>query len=202
MKKVVLIMCVAVSSMLSANAQFYLGGSLNLGSTVNKPENGDKTTVSTLTLNPELGYTVIQDLELGGSLLISNHEDAQDCKSTEWSISPYARYSFVEFGKFSVWGQAGLLLGGSSYERIEGGGNKVDYSTSELGLNIVPVLKYSLSNHFDLISRLNFLNINFSQITTERESDNVGTTINFTLGANSHNVATLGNISIGFIYKF
>lgn len=195
MKKVTLIMFVAVIGILSANAQFYLGGSLKFGTKTAKPEGGTKTTGSQFSIMPEAGYHLNQDLDLGLVLGFSNVKDQNDVKTSNWGVSPYARYSFVEFGRLSVWGQAAFFAGGSDVDKLK-------TKSTVFGLTVSPVLKYSLSNRFDLMTNLNFFNIGFSQTSTKVDGKKVSTDTSFGLGINSYDIATLGNISIGFIYKF
>ncbi|MDR2087690.1 MAG: hypothetical protein LBP72_11060, partial [Dysgonamonadaceae bacterium] len=110
-----------------------------------------------------------------------------------WGLAPYARYSFVEFGKFSVWGSAALAFGGGE----TGVGDNTEKFTA-FGLDIHPVLKYDLSDKFTLLTNLNFLNIGFTQVNVK----DAATVTNFGLGVDAGDVATLGAINIGFLYKF
>jgi hypothetical protein len=195
MKKVTLMMFVALIGVLSANAQFYLGGSLSLDMETTKPEGGKKTDQTTFSIVPEFGYQLNQDLDLGITGIFSNEKDPDGNKSTGWGLAPYARYSFVEFGRFSVWGQAGIFIGGAEAD-------KTKLKSTTFGLTISPVLKYSLSGNVDLITGLNFFNVAFSQTAFKLDGKKQNTVTSFGLGANTNDVATLGNISIGFAYKF
>jgi hypothetical protein len=195
MKKVTLIMFVAVCGILSANAQFYLGGSLNFSNQVSKPEGKEKVTKSEFSIAPEIGYSVNQDFDLGLSFGLTNAKDEKKAKTSGWAVSPYARYSFVEFGKFSVWGSGALFFGENKIDNLK-------FKATNFGLAISPVLKCTLSDRFDLISNLNFLNIGFVQSTEKVDGKKQGTNTNFGLNVNTNDVATLGKVSIGFIYKF
>jgi hypothetical protein len=199
MKKVILVVLVAVAGVLSTNAQYYAGGSLNFGINTDKPKDGKKTTASSFGIAPEVGYSLSQDLDLGLAFNFNTSKNASDLKSSGWKIAPYARYSFVEFGRFSVLGKGEIFFGGATRETNEG--VKIKNESTVFGLAITPVLKYSLSDHFDLLSNLNFLNIGFSQ-TSEKSDGHKFTNNGFNLGVNTGNVATLGDISIGFAYKF
>jgi hypothetical protein len=192
MKKTILITLISVLGMGIANAQIYLGGSVGFGTNTTKPENGDKTTTTSFSFAPEVGYSLNSNFELGIALAIANSKtkfgNAED-KSNSWAIAPYARLSVVEFGNFSVWGQAGLFVGGGEEHGLKG---------TSFGLGIQPVLKYNLSDHFSLLANLNFLNFGFSQTKIK----DVSTTTNFGFNVDSYDVTTLGNISVGFVYKF
>jgi hypothetical protein len=189
MKKAILAMFMAITGLGFVNAQVYLGGSLGFNTSNSKPENGKKTDQSSFSFTPEVGYSLDQDLDLGLKLGFSNNKNWDDTKSNAWAIAPYVNYSFVEFGRFSVWGQGELFFGKSEENKVK--------STS-FGLNIRPLLKYNLSDRFLLLTNLNFLNIGFAQT----KIDKLRTDSSFDLGVNSNNVANTGNISIGFLYKF
>ncbi|MDR0694537.1 MAG: porin family protein [Prevotellaceae bacterium] len=192
MKKTILIMLISVLCTGFANAQVYVGGSLGFGTETEKPEVGDKTTTTSFSFAPEVGYSLNSNFELGISLAIVNLKTdfgSSESKSNAWSIAPYARLSVIEFGNFSVWGQANLFVGG---------GKQNSQKATSFGLNIQPVLKYNLSDHFSLLANLNFLNFGFSQTKIK----DVSTTTSFGLGVDSYDVVTLGDISVGFVYKF
>ncbi|MDR2085709.1 MAG: hypothetical protein LBP72_00880, partial [Dysgonamonadaceae bacterium] len=116
MKKTILVMLVAVFGMGFVNAQIYVGGSLGFTSGNTDPENGDKLGTSSFSFSPEVGYSLSPDFEVGIALEILNEKEDltpdTESKSSGWGLAPYARYSFVEFGKFSVWGSAALAFGG------------------------------------------------------------------------------------------
>jgi hypothetical protein len=192
MKKTILIMLVSVLCTGFVNAQVYLGGSLGFNTNTAKPEVGDKTTTTSFSFAPEVGYSLSPKFDLGIALNIANLKTkvgTAENKSNLWGIAPYARYSVVEFGNFSVWGQAGLFVGGGEQNGLK---------ATSFGLDIQPVLKYNLSDHFSLLANLDFFSLGFSQTKVK----DVSTTTNFGLGVNSEDVATLGAISVGFIYKF
>jgi hypothetical protein len=193
MKKTILIVLISVLGAGFVNAQVYVGGAVGFGTETTKPDGGgDKTTTTSFSFAPEVGYALSSNFDLGIALNIANSKTkmgSAEAKSNSWGIAPYARLSVVEFGNFSVWGQAGVFLDGG---KVNG------QKTTRFGLGILPVLKYNLSDHFSLLANLNFLNLGFSH-TTRKDVDK---TTNFGLGVDAGDVATLGDIAVGFIYKF
>jgi hypothetical protein len=189
MKKVILTMLVAIVGMGFVNAQVYLGGSIGFGMNNSKPKKGDKVSQSAFSFAPEVGYSLNQDLDLGLKLNVLNEKMEDKSKSNSWAIAPYVNYSFVEFGRFGVWGQAELFVGGAKVNGLK--------STS-FGLNIQPVLKYSLSDNFLLTTNLNFLNVGFNQTKFK----NTRTDTRFGIGVDANNVANTNDITVGFLYKF
>jgi hypothetical protein len=201
MKKTILIMLISVLGMGFVNAQVYVGGSVKFNTTTVKPEVGDKATTTSFSFAPEVGYSVNSKFELGIALNIDNSKtplsNGTENKSNSWDIAPYARLSVVEFGKFSVWGQGGLFIGGGKDTQTIGGIENSQKFT-RFGVGILPVLKYNLSDHFSLLANLNFLNFGFTQTNYK----DAYTTTHFGFNVDSYNVATLGDISVGFVYKF
>jgi hypothetical protein len=192
MRKTILVMLVSVLCTGFVNAQVYLGGALGVNTGTTKPEVGDKTTTTSFSFSPEVGYSFSPKFDIGIALAISNLKTKfgnNENKSNAWGVAPYARLSVVEFGKFSVWGQGILFVGG---------GKENNQKATSFGLTVQPVLKYNLSDHFSLLANLNFLNLGFSQTKIK----DVSTTTNFGFGVDAGNVATLGAITVGFVYKF
>jgi hypothetical protein len=195
MKKVFLFALVAVLSIASASAQAYIGGSLGFLSSSAKPEGGEKITSSAFSFAPEVGYSLTEKLDLGIAVAFGSGKSG-DLKTTGFGVAPYVRYSLVEFGKFSVLGKASL---GIDSETEKDNGYKTTLTT--FGLNVAPVLKYDLSDHFVLLANLNFLGLGFNQ-TTEKEGDAKLTRTGCGLGIDTDNVANVGELTIGFAYKF
>ena len=202
MRKVFLVLFVAALGIVSANAQkYYVGGSVGFFSNSNKPEGAPSSSESGVSIIPEFGINLNEKLDLGISFGFSslNQKETQAEKSSEFEVAPYLRYSFAQFGKFSVWGQAAVSFAAGTTENTNSG-VKNKYST--FGLNIAPVLKYSLSDKFDLLANLNFFNVGFNSTSYKQDSNKLGTTSSFGIGADTYDVARLGAITVGFVYKF
>jgi hypothetical protein len=203
MKKTILL-CGILFVTVAANAQFYVGGSAGVnvdkyGENVNGYLPGTRTTFS---IFPEFGYRLNSKLDIGLSIGYGSSRwpsyavDGEKDKTTNWEIAPYLRYSLVRFGNLSVFGKAAIHIGEDksanySYnDLLVPGKTKISY----YGLDIKPVLVYSLSNHFDLLGDLNFLSLSLYR-GKEKDAD---TMTRFNFGANAGDAIT----SIGFIYKF
>ncbi|GHT42438.1 hypothetical protein AGMMS49965_13940 [Bacteroidia bacterium] len=202
-------MVVAVLGTVSASAQFYVGGSLGYSTNTNEhtehpsSEKTTKTTEQTalLTVAPDLGFALSEKFEVG---LEFGFESETDKKSSEdesvsghdkresgWEIAPYARYECLSAEKFSVWAQVVL-----------GYGVKAEENTT-FSVQFAPVLKYSLSHHVKLISRVNFLSIGFAS-TSSKEKEGEKQITNFGVGVNKFHGATAsgGLFTVGFEYEF
>ena len=206
MKKVFLLMAVAMFS-IAASAQYYVGGSFGFGNGKESfDENGrDDEKVTSFSIAPEFGYSISDKTDVGIAVgfYYSKFDGVESGnfieidgaeKATTWGIAPYVRYSLIEFGKFAVLAKAELAVSGGSADFVGGG----DSSVFGVGFNVAPMLKYTLSDKFDLLAGLNFmsLGVNYTKI------DDYSKTTEFGLGVDTNNVATLGDVTVGFAFKF
>ena len=84
-------------------------------------------------------------------------------------------------------------------------------STFGYGVNVAPILSYDISKNFSLETTLNFLGLGFRYSETKTPGSSLGGYVvsetkdkstDFGFGVNSNNLVTVGNITIGAIYKF
>jgi hypothetical protein len=206
MKKVILVMVIALTGLVSVNAQYYVGGSLGFNSSSNKLKEGNKNTSTSFTIAPEFGYNLSDKIDLGISLGFINtqmDEYSRELKQNIWEIAPYVRYSILQYGKFSILAKAELAIAGGkiditykeyAYEE----NNDYNQKYTHFGIGIRPILTYSLSDKIVLLSELNFFNIGFYSSDYKDSHTSTG----FSLGANTDNILNVGDVTIGFAYKF
>ncbi len=145
MKKFLLTVCVALLG-LTASAQVYVGGEVGLW----RDYDANKTSFS---LIPEIGYKVSDSWALGVSLGYV-HDYNNNVKSNGFTINPYARYSFVEFGPVSLFLDGGFGL--STYKVKVGDGKSSDARNCwEIGIK--PGVKVSLAKNIDFVAHVGFL---------------------------------------------
>ncbi|MDR2907012.1 MAG: porin family protein [Bacteroidales bacterium] len=222
MKKIIFTL-VLVSFGMMSQAQIFVGG--QLGFTSDKTKDVEKT--SMLTIAPMVGYQLSDKLAAGVRLNFTSvkgvqfkfmgSDDDLIIKAPLFGAELFAQYTFLSFGKFSVYADAGIGFGAGK-GKVEFGDTKEDQSkVSIFGINVVPVLAYNLSEKITLLANLNFLELGFMS-TTEKDltvdPETKTTTTHFGLGVNTNNVASTGlsldpdgnqigsPITIGFIYKF
>jgi len=186
MKKILVVVCLFVTG-LTANAQFYIGGSAGIDIKSTSYEDGrDASNYFKMEVYPELGYFVNERLSVGGEVgfgIVS--KSSLDKTAINLQFNPYVRYAIFQIGKFDV------LMKGSINPKF----NK-DYAY--FGIHIDPILAYNLNDRFVLQANLKFLTFR-----TYYESDKkVNSTVCFKIGADANNLASLGSLTIGFIYKF
>ena len=222
MKKVFLLIMVAVLGMATANAQWYLGGSLGFRSNTYDPDvdGAKKGKVTAFSIVPEIGYSLTDKVDLGISIGFTSTkfkdtnvdfmflgeqvelDGVKEFTITGWEVAPYIRYNLVQFGNFSLLGKASIdIEGGKMKNKIEGGDDE-ELKYTAFGFNIKPVLKYTLSEKFDLLADLNFLSLGFNQTNVKDGA----TVTDFGLNVDSNDVANIGGgstpFTIGFAFKF
>ena len=176
---------------MALNAQIYMGLRFDINTENVSDNDGDKRTTNiNFGLYDEIGYrlTDVWDIgmEFGGMIgTYKNHYSDFESTSAHWLFSPYARYSIVKYGKFDVKAKGSLSFEGTK-----------DYF--QAGIHIVPMLVYNLSNRVDLQTNLNFFDCGFYY----KKIKDGNLTTKFGLGGNSNDLATVGSLTIGFVYKF
>jgi opacity protein-like surface antigen len=108
MKKSFLAIALAMVAMVSS-AQVYVGGSLGLNSTSQKISydgNSQKSSYSTFNFAPEAGWIMDETWSFGAAINLATSDD-----DTQWSINPYARYTFHKAGNVSYFADAAIGFG-------------------------------------------------------------------------------------------
>ena len=192
MKKLFVIACLIFAGM-AANAQWYMGSRFNINAEQIKNDNGDKErSSSSIGIYADLGYRLNESWDIGvdygGTIGVSKYyyvNTSTKTNTANWLFSPYVRYSLTQFGDFELLGRGALILEGSK-------------THNQVAIRLVPVIAYNLSDRIALQTNLNFFSFGLSYYKEKHGDSNT----NFNIGGNSNNVAKLGDITIGFIYKF
>lgn len=92
MKKILFVLTIMFTMALSANAQFYAGGSLGLHANKTGHE---------LAISPEIGYTFQGNTGVG--CLFDFAFDKGETKSFGFGVNPYFEYRFLEVDKFTFY---------------------------------------------------------------------------------------------------
>ena len=218
MKKLLSVLAIAAMAS-TAHAQLWFGGSISISNNggINKTSEYEHKTAanSSFSLAPMVGFGLNEKLSIGGMLNIetstskSFRYDADDKETTNKfvtnsvGVTPFVRYTFVEFNKFGLMAEAGLPIAYSSSKTVDGSETTKGDPTTSVGLYAVPMLTYGLNDHISLECALDFLSLNTTyNITTDRDDSSKSTvTRSFDFGVDSRTVATVGRIRIGFIYK-
>lgn len=95
MKKFIITLIIGLATVFTANAQFYVGGSISLSAA----QGG-----ASFTLSPEAGYNINENMAAGAIFGFSIQN------SSSFSFYPYFRYNFFKFGPVSIFadGEVGM----------------------------------------------------------------------------------------------
>jgi outer membrane protein len=215
MKKIFLSVLAIASMAMTANAQLWFGGGISFShnggvTKTNGADDVDKPSSNSFSFSPTVGFDLSEKLAVGGKLNFLSTTGKQTNGNTEtktsdfmFGITPFARYKFVEFNKFGIIAEAGAPISHRSHKNDNGSTTTKGDPTMSVGLYVEPVLTYSLNDHFQLECGLDFMSFNATHSVTKDRDDSSNKDINnyFRFGANTYNVVTISNITIGFIYK-
>ena len=135
MKKVLLSVTLVLVTFVSANAQFYLGG------TVGFESNSELNPKSSFWVAPEAGYYINKKFDVGLEFGFAKGKQQNDVKSSLWSIASYARYSFYQLGKFEA-----LIKGSVGFTYVDGYIQE-EYpfgKTATFRFRVSPILAYNI----------------------------------------------------------
>lgn len=191
MKKIIMIAAAALMTM-GASAQVYVGGSLSFSS--NKPahlENTDVDTKTSFSIIPEIGYNLDENWAVGIGLGYS-HSKEGDFKKDNFSIEPYARYTFAKIGKVDLFAE-GVVGYAHSKNTIELSQNTYrDDKSDTFYFGVRPGLKFNVNEKLSLISRIGWV----GWTTNKPDTDNYKGSSDFEISLDA------SKISFGVNYTF
>lgn len=162
MKKLLLAVS-AIALSLTANAQFWAGGSLGFNAT-NYDYDDAKTQVE-LSLSPVVGYALNENMDVYLGLSFgstSNYAGYEDQKRSNVSIAPFLRYTFFEIGDFGLFVDGGLNFTLNKDERpdlLDPNTTRVD-KTKHLFVGLIPGIKYAANEKLTFVAGLGRLGFN------------------------------------------
>jgi hypothetical protein len=156
MKKI-FVMAVMAAATLTANAQWYVGGTFGLDFT---KANKDVDTRTTLTIAPEVGYNLSDKWAVGANigfnmaneLVKFGGDDAGNANETGtgFMIGPYARYTFAKMGMVSFFVDGGVGLIFQNYDLQEG--VKYDKSGTIFNIGLRPGVAFKVNDKISLVA--------------------------------------------------
>lgn len=135
MKKFLLIAVMAVWGAVSAQAQVRLGGEFSVW------YNSDAENTSYMFM-PEIGYKLNDKWEVGTHIGFSGNSDQE---GLDFKLAPFARYTFLRAGMFSMFGEGGF-----------GVATRKHHNTA-FNIGLRPGIDVELSEHWSLEAHLGFL---------------------------------------------
>jgi len=199
MKKIALTSLLAVFAVSAANAdtKHFVGGSaaLVLGS--------NHSTV--LSVAPEFGWKYSKDWDLGvtaklgydQTYLPANYGVNGDTYS--YGVGAFARYRVTQFGGVKLLLKGSAVLDMMTLSPDAPGADSE--TTAEIGVAVVPMITYDISESFTLYANLNFLGF-YTGYVFENKDLGINDRFIFGIVGNTDTVANTGNFQIGFNYNF
>ena len=222
MKKILTTAAAVFALVAVSNAQLWIGGNLGF-STVSVIEKDKDNSIKQnlkepsmkLNFTPKVGFDFGEGMCVGLGLNLATQsfkgfDETPDNKVTGKAaintigFAPFFRYTFVEFGDFSVFGEAVANFDLSSAKYKPETGDDVKLSkVMDLGLNIRPVVAYAISDRVTLTADINIfkLGVNFNSDIDPNETANKTNTTRFNLGL-SDGVFTSGLLNVGCSISF
>ena len=195
---------------LSASAQSYIGGSFRFNA--NSSGSNASTTLSSggLSINvaPDLGWFIGERWAVGVRPWIGfSHATASNgnqARSFILGVTPYARYQVLGHRRFGLWAEADPELGFTQNKTSTREGVLVSKSLfTRYGVEFVPVLTYQLNRSISLESRLNLVSLAMMGSRSVYSDGQVNYSFSGGLSATTQDLmGSLGDITIGFLYKF
>lgn len=151
MKKI-FVMAVMAAATLTANAQWWAGGELELSG---KHKVGAENSETTFAIQPEVGYSLTDKIDVALALgyrhlknqTITVDEYAVQGTGNQFTVNPYVRYKFVKAGNFFAFVDGGIAF---STAHLNGFENNIN----SFGVGFAPGIAYSVSNKVTLVSHL------------------------------------------------
>lgn len=195
MKKILMIAVMAVAAV-SANAQWYIGGSFGLNFT---KATKDADSQTTLNIAPEVGYNINDNWAVGAQVgfgmvnnLLDISEGSANETGTSFTITPYARYTFAKTGIASFFCDGYVSFSSQNYGYNDFYKTTVKYgkSGSVFSVGIRPGISLKASDKVSLVAILGNLSY------TKNSDDVLGGGSNFGINADNN------DISLGVYYNF
>lgn len=220
MKKILVSVLAVIAFSMTSNAQLWFGGSISARHTggVEKkavdPMDPTKTTdlkdpkTNFFSIAPKIGFGLNEKLSVGIAPSFSTSTTAKVdkdnlFKTNTFGVTPFVRYTFVEFGSFGILAEADLPIDFSTNKMIVNGTETKGNPSSSFGINVTPWITYSVSDNFSLECGLNFFGFSASHDVTKDQNDKDHKWINNSIrfNGNTANLVNVGGMTIGFIYK-
>ena len=177
----------ALATSLTASAQLWVSGSLGLG---NQSTWNVKDTETTWNFSPSVGYALDDALEVGLSFGIGGTSQGDD-SSLNFSIAPFARYTFLSEGDFSMFIEGNVSYGYNKDKKSSSKTtvNPIDGSTTtttvtnesknwSFGINLMPGIKYAMTDQFAIVAKFGALSFLHKDSESPRFGDQNGFGIN------------------------
>ena len=189
-----------VAAAMFANAQFFIGGNLGLGTTKGKvttESQGISTSVDSpktmnFTIAPSLGFMFNDNMGVGldfdfnyGKFTVKGNNNTTTVKGSAIGFKPYFRWVFAEVDNFKFYADAYVYFN-TGKPKITSEANGISATadgpkTTRFDVGIQPGLQYNFTDHISMNCKLNLLAIAYRtnkvvSETTDAQGNKVTTT--------------------------
>ena len=210
----------------AGNAQFFVEGSASVdfkrteatyyGYGIGLPMNPSPVSNVSFVISPLVGYRLNDNIEVGVKVEIArkNNRQTYDDPDNPGSriVSEYRErgWNFSVFDRYKLWGteKLSMLVECSIFfsehiteEQIRSITKKIEYRSS-MGINLVPLATYDISNKFSLITRFYFLGLTLDTLIVKNEETGMKNRYNDFMFHAVSSSNPLSGLRIGFIYHF
>lgn len=206
-KKAFVLLIISVLTISTGNAQrYFVGGSLG----VNFQDGDLPQSYFGFNFTPKAGYYINDNFAVGLGLNLmsffnnfssSNQSSDMNTTQTRWGLSAFSRYNMWKLGKFS------LILEGVLDGSIGTFNSEItnvqtdDFVSSSFGINIVPLLSYSLTDRWSIESEFKFMSLGFNT-TIDKDTSTRDKTIKNSFGLGINDNWEPFKCRVGLIFKF
>lgn len=200
MKKIALTSLLAMFAVSAANAEtnYFVGGGFGLYTNTDH--------ISSFNIAPEFGWKYNADWDFGVDAKVGMSHDYyvldgmtfydEDINEYDYGAHLFARYNVAEFGGFKL-----LLKGsvGADFTTYSDGDDTE--TTSMIGMSVIPMITYDISESFTLYAQLKFLGMYAGY---QFKNDTLDVNKGWAIGVfgDTGNIANTEDFQIGFTYNF
>lgn len=185
---------------------------------------------SEFVIAPKVGFYLNEKLAVGASLIFDRYsktefdypqlwdnnsevENSYKNIGTAFGIAPFVRYHFAEWNNLSLFGEltVGMMWGNTKdVATVDNKETTLDGpKTFAFGVSLTPGVAYKINEHIQLEATLDVFGLNYMYEkmteTTDEEilkGETVVTNSSFNFGVDSESLFNVGQLTVGFVYKF
>jgi len=181
MKKVIILLVALFAAVTLSNAQLYVSGGIGIHSEGGKVIDGSSTdqkeSFLTLNVSPMVGFYLSDNFLVGlgidfGRVSWKDKDDVNvKANASCFGIGPFVRARMIQGGNLSFWMEGAFTFAAVSGKDIDGSSTTEMDPITAIGIGILPVLSYELSNSLYVELSCDFLRLYFNAITEKDKDD-------------------------------
>ena len=128
---------------------------------------------------------------------------------TVFSVGAFGRYHFAEWNNFSLFAElsAGVAFGNEKTKSERENKEEINDGAKifGIGIGLIPGVSYKINEHIQLEATLDLFGLNYNYTKTTMSDDTEEIIFKesaFDFGADSESLFNVGQLTVGFVYKF